>query len=124
MLTPSAVANAKPQAAPFKLRDERGMYLLVKPDGARWWRFDYRRPGTGKRNTLSLGTFPDVSLKQARERRDAARKLVADGIDPGEAPQGRSRRGRGYLRGRGAGMDRQAFAALGGKPRRQDRRAA
>jgi integrase len=83
MLTPSAVANAKPQAKPYKLRDERAMYLLVRPDGARWWRFDYRRPGTGKRNTLSLGTFPDVPLRKARERREAARKLLADGIDPG-----------------------------------------
>jgi integrase len=84
MLTPSAVTNAKAQAKPYKLADERGMYLLVRPDGARWWRFDYRRPGTGKRNTLSLGTFPDVSLRKARERRDAARKLLADGIDPGD----------------------------------------
>ncbi|HEX6612977.1 MAG TPA: Arm DNA-binding domain-containing protein, partial [Rhodanobacteraceae bacterium] len=70
MLTPSAVANAKPHASAYKLADERGMYLLVKPDGARWWRFDYRRPGTAKRNTLSLGTYPDVSLKRAREKRD------------------------------------------------------
>jgi len=82
MLTPSAVANAKPQAKPYKLRDERGMYLLVQPTGARLFRMDYRRPGTGKRNTLALGVFPDVSLKQARERRDTARKLLADGIDP------------------------------------------
>lgn len=84
MLTPSAVSNAKPQASAYKLADERGMYLLVKPDGARWWRFDYRRPTTKKRNTLSLGVFPDVSLKQARERREEARKLLADGIDPGD----------------------------------------
>ncbi|MEO7064891.1 MAG: Arm DNA-binding domain-containing protein, partial [Dokdonella sp.] len=83
MLTPSAVANAKPQAKPYKLADGRGMYLLVKPDGARWWRLDYRRPDTRKRNTLSLGTFPDVSLKRARERRDEARTLLADNIDPG-----------------------------------------
>lgn len=83
MLTPSAVANAKPQDKPYKLADERGMYLLVKPDGARWWRFDYRRPDTRKRNTLSMGTFPDVSLRKARDRRDEARKLLADGIDPG-----------------------------------------
>ena len=82
MLTPSAVANAKPQAKPYKLRDERGMYLLVQPTGSRLFRMDYRRPGTGKRNTLALGVFPDVSLKQARERRDTARKLLADGIDP------------------------------------------
>jgi integrase len=84
MLTPSAVQNARPQAKPYKLADERGMYLLVKPDGARWWRFDYRRPGAPKRNTLSLGTFPDVSLRRAREKRDEARKLLADGIDPGD----------------------------------------
>jgi integrase len=84
MLTPSAVANAKPRQKPYKLADERGMYLLVKPDGARWWRFDYRRPGTGKRNTLSLGVFPDVSLRQARDRRDDARRLLADAIDPGD----------------------------------------
>src|SRR5690348_15141883 len=83
-LTPSAVHNAKPLASAYKLTDAQGLYLLVQPNRARWWRFDYRRPGTGKRNTLSLGTFPDVSLKQARERRDAARKLIADGIDPGE----------------------------------------
>lgn len=83
MLGPSAVHNAKPQAKPYKLRDERGMYLLVQPNGARWWRVDYRRPHTGKRNTLSLGTYPDVSLAQARDRRDEARRLLADGIDPG-----------------------------------------
>lgn len=84
MLTPSAVTNAKGQGKPYKLADERGMYLLVRPDGARWWRFDYRRPGTKKRNTLSLGTFPDVSLRKARDRREAARKLLADGVDPGD----------------------------------------
>ena len=83
MLTPSAVANAKPQAKPYKLTDERGMYLLVQPTGARLFRLNYRRPGTGKRNTLALGVYPDVSLRQARERREAARKLLADGIDPG-----------------------------------------
>lgn len=87
MLTPSAVTNAKAQAKPYKLADERGMYLLVKPDGARWWRFDYRRPDTGKRNTLSLGTFPDVSLRMARERREEARRQLADGIDPGAVRQ-------------------------------------
>lgn len=87
MLTPSAVANAKPQEKPYKLTDERGLYLLVRPSGARWWRFDYRRPDTGKRNTLSLGTFPEVSLKRARERREEARALLADGIDPGQQRQ-------------------------------------
>lgn len=84
MLSPSEVQNAKPKDKPYKRADGRGMYLLVSPDGARWWRFDYRRPGSGKRNTLSLGTYPDVTLKRAREKRDEARKLLADGIDPGE----------------------------------------
>ena len=86
-LTPSAVANAKPKAEPYTLPDGGGMFLLVNPDGSRWWRFRYHRPGTGKRNMLSLGTFPDVSLKRAREKRDDARKLVADGVDPGDKRQ-------------------------------------
>ncbi|MEO6969195.1 MAG: integrase arm-type DNA-binding domain-containing protein [Rhodanobacteraceae bacterium] len=84
MLTPSAVANAKPRAKPYKLADERGMFLLVMPAGGKRWRLKYRRPDSHKENSLSLGVFPDVSLKQARERRDEARKLLADGIDPGE----------------------------------------
>lgn len=84
-LTPSAVANARAQVKPYKLADGRGLYLLVQPTGARWWRFDYTRPTTGKRNTLSLGTFPEVPLRKARERAQAARDAVADGTDPGEA---------------------------------------
>lgn len=84
MLTPSACTKAKAQSKPYKLADGGGMYLLVKPDGARWWRLDYRRPVTKKRNTLSLGVFPEVSLRQARDRRDEARRLLAEGVDPGE----------------------------------------
>ena len=84
MLTPSAVKNAKPRTKQYKVTDERGMYLLVRPDGPLWWRFTYRRPASKKRNTLSLGTYPDVSLKKARERRDEARRLLADGIDPSD----------------------------------------
>ena len=83
-LTPSAVANAKPKADPYRMPDGRGMFLLVQPNGSRWWRFKYRRPDTHKENLLSLGTFPDVSLRKARERRDEARRLLADGIDPGD----------------------------------------
>lgn len=83
-LTDTAIRKTKPSATVQKLRDGGGLYLLLRPDGARWWRWDYRRPVTGKRNTLSLGTYPDVSLAAARERHAAARKLLADGIDPGE----------------------------------------
>lgn len=83
MLAPSAVLNAKPKEKPYKLADGGGLFLLVNPNGSRWWRWKYRRPHNGKENLLSLGTFPDVSLKRAREKRDEARTLLADGIDPG-----------------------------------------
>ena len=87
MLTASDVANAKPKAKPYKLGDARGLFLLVQPNGGKWWRLKYRRPDTGAGNLLSMGVYPDVSLRQARERRDAARKLLADGIDPGTQRQ-------------------------------------
>ena len=77
-LSPSEVANAKPQTEDYPLRDGRGLLLLVKSNGAKQWQFIYRRPVTGKRNTLGLGTYPDVSLRQARERREEARKQLAD----------------------------------------------
>ena len=82
MLTPSAVQNAKPKAKPYKMADERGLFLLVTPAGGKLWRLKYRRPGTRKENLLSLGSYPDVSLKRARQKRDDARTLLADGIDP------------------------------------------
>ena len=84
MLTPSTVQNAKPQAKPYKLHDERGLFLLVTPAGGKLWRFKYRRPITKGENLLALGAFPDVKLKQAREKRDEARALLAEGIDPSE----------------------------------------
>ena len=82
-LAPSTVQNARAREAPYQMRDGRGLYLLVNPDGAKLWRFDYRRPVTGKRNILSLGIYPDVSLKRAREKAQEARALLADGVDPG-----------------------------------------
>ena len=81
-LTDTAIRNAKPGEKPSKLSDERGLFLLVTPAGGKWWRLKYRFDG--KEKLLSLGTYPDVGLKAARERRDDARKLLADGIDPGE----------------------------------------
>jgi integrase len=68
-----------------KLFDEKGLFLVVNPTGGRWWRFKYRHEGREK--LLSLGTFPEVPLEKARKRRDAARQLVADGIDPSVARQ-------------------------------------
>ncbi len=81
-LTNTAIRNAKPRTKPVKLFDERGLYLEVSPAGGKWWRLKYRFGGKEKR--LSLGVYPDVGLKDARDRRDASRKLLADGIDPSE----------------------------------------
>lgn len=81
-LSDTAIRNAKPGAKPAKLFDERGLFLIVTPAGGKWWRFRYKFDN--KEKLLSLGVYPDVGLKDARERRDAARKLLADGIDPGE----------------------------------------
>jgi integrase len=82
MLTQFAITNAKPKAKAYKLADMDGLHLLVKPNGAKLWRFRYRF--AGKENTLGLGAFPAVSLVGARGRRDDARKLVAAGIDPSQ----------------------------------------
>lgn len=79
-LTDTTIRNAKPGAKPVKLFDERGLFLIVTPTGGKWWRLKYRFEG--KEKLLSLGTYPDVGLKDARERRDTARKHLADGIDP------------------------------------------
>jgi integrase len=79
-LTDRSIRSARPRPRPFKLWDERGLYLEVRPTGGRWWRLKYRFGGKEKR--LSLGVYPDVTLKLARERRDAARALLERGIDP------------------------------------------
>lgn len=81
-LTDTAIRTAKPREKTYKLADERGLYLEVAPSGGKWWRLKYRFGGKERR--LSLGTYPDVGLKVARERRDNARKLLADGLDPSE----------------------------------------
>jgi hypothetical protein len=81
-LTDSAIRNAKPKDKPYKLADGAGLYLLVTPKGGKWWRLDYRF--NCKRRTLSMGVYPDVSLKSARDRRSEAKTQLADGIDPGE----------------------------------------
>ncbi|MER2539911.1 MAG: integrase arm-type DNA-binding domain-containing protein [Azonexus sp.] len=81
-LTDTAIRNTKLTDKPTRLTDEGGLYLLLSPNGSRWWRFDYRFGG--KRKTLSMGIYPDVGLKDARIKRDEARKLLAAGGDPGE----------------------------------------
>lgn len=81
-LSDTTVRNAKAKAKPFKLADERGLYLLVGANGSKLWRFKYR--AAGKEKLLALGAYPDVGLKLARERRDEARRLLAENIDPSE----------------------------------------
>ena len=82
-LTDTKARNAKPRDKQYKLFDNDGLFLLVSPTGGKWWRFKYRLGG--KERLISLGTYPEVSLAQARGRRDEARKQVADGIDPSQA---------------------------------------
>ena len=81
-LTDTAIRNAKPSNKARRLFDGGGLYLEVAPSGGKWWRLKYRFGGKEKR--LSLGVYPDVSLKDARERRDEARKLLSNDIDPSE----------------------------------------
>jgi integrase len=81
-LSNTAIINAKPTDKPYVLTDERGLSVQVQPSGGKWWRLRYRFDGKAK--MLSLGVYPDVGLKDAREKRDEARKLLAAGVDPGE----------------------------------------
>lgn len=74
--------NAKPEDKVYKITDEKGLFLHVTPKGGRYWRLKYRFGG--KEKLLALGVYPDVTLGKARDKRDDARKLLADGIDPGE----------------------------------------
>jgi len=79
------IKNAKPRDKAYKLADEKGLYLFIKPNGSKAWRLKYRF--LGKEKTLSIGLYPDVSLSDARNARDNARKQLADKIDPGLAKQ-------------------------------------
>ncbi|WP_026688130.1 tyrosine-type recombinase/integrase [Azovibrio restrictus] len=81
-LTDTAVRNAKPADKPIKMADEKGLFLLINPNGTKYWRQKYRFDG--KEKLLAHGVYPDVGLKEARGKRDEARKLLAAGVDPGE----------------------------------------
>lgn len=81
-LSDAMIRTVKPAAKPQRLFDGLGLYLEVSPSGGKWWRLKYRFGGKEKR--ISLGVYPDVKLKKARDLRDAARDMLRDGIDPAE----------------------------------------
>ena len=79
-LTDTSIRSAKPQSRTVKMFDGGGLYLEVAPSGGKWWRLKYRVDGKEKR--ISLGVYPAIGLKEARERREEAKKILAQGIDP------------------------------------------
>lgn len=80
-LTDAALRTAKPTDKPYKLSDGKGLFALVHPNGSKYWRLKYRYDG--KEKTLALGVYPETGLKEARQRCDDARKLLANDTDPG-----------------------------------------
>lgn len=88
-LTDTEIRKTTPRETQYRLADGGGMYLEVKPTGAKYWRLKYRF--AGKEKVLALGVYPTVSLKDARAKRDAAKKLLTDGVDPGAAKQAEKR---------------------------------
>lgn len=82
-LTDVAVRSAKPRPVPYKVADSGGLYLLIKPNGGKLWRFDYKF--AGKRKTIALGKYPIKSLAAARRARDDAKEKLEQRVDPSEA---------------------------------------
>ena len=91
-LTDTRIRNAKPKRRPYKLSDGGGLYVLITPSGARYWRMDYRFGG--KRRTLALGVYPEVPLAQARARREEARSSLAKDADPSSVKKATKRAAR------------------------------
>ncbi len=79
-LTDRQAKTAEPREKTYRITDGQGLYLEVSPTGGKYWRMKYRF--TGKEKRLAIGTYPQISLKEAREQRDAARKLLTQGVDP------------------------------------------
>jgi integrase len=88
-MTDKSASSAKPQEKPYKLFDGEGLYLLVQPDGAKYWRLKYRF--AGKEKLLALGVYPTVPLSQARKERGIAKVALADGRDPSAQRQAEKR---------------------------------
>jgi hypothetical protein len=89
-ITDIQAKNAKPKDKVYKLADGGGLYLEIMPTGSKLWRMKFKQ-ASGKESRLAFGNYPEVTLIQAREKRDAARKLKIDGIDPGQAKKEKKR---------------------------------
>lgn len=94
-LTELKVRNTKPSDKPVKMTDGNGMHLLITTNGSKYWRFQYRF--AGKQKILALGVYPEVSLSEARRRRDEARQLVANHVDPSEKRKAEKIESKGLL---------------------------
>jgi len=94
-LTELKVRNTKPSDKPVKMTDGNGMHLLITTSGSKYWRFQYRF--AGKQKILALGVYPEVSLSEARRRRDEARQLVANHVDPSEKRKAQKIESKGLL---------------------------
>jgi len=79
-LTDTEIRRSKPGDKPYKLPDGGGLHLMLTPTGGKLWRWKYRFEGAEK--LMALGRYPEITLAEARERRDTARKRLANGIDP------------------------------------------
>ena len=79
-LTETEIRRSRPAEKPYKLSDSGGLHLLIKPTGGKLWRWKYRFDGVEK--LMALGRYPEISLADGRERRDTARKRLANGVDP------------------------------------------
>ena len=79
-LSDTKIRNVKTADKPYKLFDEKGLFLLIKPNGSKYWRHKYRF--AGKEKLISYGTYPEVSLSEARTQRSESRRLLREKIDP------------------------------------------
>ncbi len=91
-LTDATIRVLKPKVKPYKVSDFEGLFMTVKPTGSRLWHFKYRIDG--KEKLLSIGVYPEITLAQARGKKDEARALLASGKDPGDAKKDQQRQER------------------------------
>lgn len=93
-LTDAEIKNAKPRVKAYKLYDESGLYLLIRPTGTKAWQLPYKHDG--KYNVHTIGQYPEIGSAEARKRRDEAKSMVRDGIDPNKAKETKKQDNIGY----------------------------